>query len=154
MQIGHRIKIAREAIGYTLEKASAESGIGQSSLSEFENEKREPKFSHLSRLAEVYRKKIDFFLAEGLPAPETMLWRDKPSVKGEKERTQAEFRQLCEQYHTLEVLAYEVREAKLPRSDCDREQFDYRAANLLAERFQRGFLLGDIPSASLKQLLE
>jgi transcriptional regulator with XRE-family HTH domain len=50
MDIGQRLKIARESIGYTLEKASQESGIGQSSLSEFENNKREPKFSHLSKL--------------------------------------------------------------------------------------------------------
>ena len=40
MNIGERLKIARNAIGYTLEKASQESGIGQSSLSEFENDKR------------------------------------------------------------------------------------------------------------------
>ena len=154
MQIGQRIKIAREAIGYTLERASAESGIGQSSLSEFENNKREPKFSHLYRLAEVYKKKIEFFLADKLVSSNTMLWREKPNVEGEKESTQAEFRQLCEQYHSLEVLADEVKEAELPKLDVSREVFDYREASLLAERFQREFLLGDIPSASLKQILE
>jgi len=154
MNIGTRLKIARDAIGYTLEKASEESGIGQSSLSEFENDKREPKFSHLYRLAEIYKKRVEFFLTDELPAVNTMLWREKPDVEGEKERTQAEFRQLCEQYYSLEVLTDEVKGTKLPRLDLSREEFDFRQANLLAEQFQRGFLLGDIPSASLKQILE
>ena len=154
MNIGARLKIARDAIGYTLEKASGESGIGQSSLSEFENDKREPKFSHLCRLAEIYKKRVEFFLTDELPAVNTMLWREKPDVEGEKERTQAEFRQLCEQYYSLEVLTDEVKGTKLLRLDLSREEFDFRQANLLAEQFQRGFLLGDIPSASLKQILE
>jgi Zn-dependent peptidase ImmA (M78 family)/DNA-binding XRE family transcriptional regulator len=154
MDIGARLKIARDSIGYTLEEASAQSGIGQSSLSEFENGKREPKFSHLSKLAEIYKKRIDFFLSDELPSMDTMLWREKPNVEGEKERTQAEFRQLCEQYHSLELLTDEVKEIELPKLELDRERFDYRQASLLAERFQREFLLGDIPSASLKQILE
>ena len=37
MDIGSRLKTARKAIGYTIEKASTISEIGQSSISEFEN---------------------------------------------------------------------------------------------------------------------
>lgn len=154
MNVGARLKIARDAIGYTLEKASEESGIGQSSLSEFENDKREMKFSHLCRLAEIYKKKVEFFLTDELPTVNTMLWREKPDVEGEKEKTQAEFRQLCEQYHSLEVLTNEVKETELLQLGLSRDKFDYRQAGLRAERFQREFLLGDIPSASLKQILE
>ena len=78
MDIGQRLKIAREAIGYTLKKASQESEIGESSISEFENSKREPKFSQLSRLAEVYRKTIDIFLSDEPIIEDTVLWRDNP----------------------------------------------------------------------------
>ena len=45
MDIGARLKIARDAIGYTLKKAAQESGVGESSISEFENNRREPRFS-------------------------------------------------------------------------------------------------------------
>ena len=37
MDIGQRLKIAREMIGYTQKKVSELTGIGESSISEFEN---------------------------------------------------------------------------------------------------------------------
>jgi len=154
VDIGKRLKIARNAIGYTLERSSQESRIGQSSINEFENNKREPKFSQLSKLADVYKKKIEFFLTDELPPEELMLWRAAPNNEEEMKKTEAEFRQLCEQYHNLEVLTGEVKETKLPQLEVSREEFDYRQASKLSECFQRDFLLGDIPSASLKQILE
>ena len=55
MNIGQRLKNARETIGYTQKKVSELTGVGESSISEFENNEREPKFSQLSKLAEVYK---------------------------------------------------------------------------------------------------
>ena len=63
MEIGKRLKKARKDIGYTLKKVASESDIGESSLSDFENSKREPKFYQLSKLAEIYRKPVEFFFA-------------------------------------------------------------------------------------------
>lgn len=154
MNIGERLRIAREAIGYTLEKAEKESGIGASSLSEFENKKREPKFSQLSVLAEVYRKSIEFFLTDQPITTEAMLWRERPSDEGVVKETEARFTQLCEQYRKLEKLIGETKEVELPRIDIKADQFTYREANFLAEKVQKEFGLGDIPSASLKQTLE
>jgi Zn-dependent peptidase ImmA (M78 family)/DNA-binding XRE family transcriptional regulator len=155
MDIGQRLKIAREAIGYTQAKAAQESRIGESSISDFENSKREPKFSQLSKLAEVYRKSVEFFLADKLPAESVMLWRDEPNTDEERKKTEAEFHQLCEQYRNLEILMDEVKGPKLPQPDVAKpEEFCYKQANLLAEKTQREFLLGDIPSMSLKQTLE
>jgi Zn-dependent peptidase ImmA (M78 family)/transcriptional regulator with XRE-family HTH domain len=154
MQIGQRIKIAREAIGYTLERASSESGIGLSSLSEFENNKREPKFSHLSKLSDVYKKSIEFFLTDSLLAEPIMLWRDAPENSVDMKKTEAEFYQLCQQYHRLEVLCGEVGYSGLPVSRVKREEFDYKHAGGLATEFQKEYILGEIPSASLKQILE
>ncbi len=154
MNIGQRLKAGRDAIGYTLDKASVESGIGKSSLSDFENNKREPKFSQLSKLAEIYRKTTEFFLADQLAAEGMMLWRSAPSTEEEMKTIEAEFRQLCQQYHNLEILCGEVKITKLPQLDVKCEEFDYRQASHLAELFKREFLLGDIPSASLKQILE
>jgi len=155
MQIGQRLRIAREAIGFTLERAAKESGIGASSLSEFENNKREPKFSYLSTLASVYRKTVEFLLTDDPITEETMLWREKPGTGGGKEETEAEFRQLCEQYHRLEVLTNELRQARLPQPGINNpNEFSYPQAGLLAEEVWRQFQLGDRPSSSLRQVLE
>jgi len=155
MGIGERLKAARNAIGYTLERASSESGIGQSSISEFENNKREPKFSQLSKLAEVYRKTTEFFLKDQLPAEGIMLWRDAPTTNEDRKKTEAEFEQLCQQYRQLEILMNEVKDPKFPESDVTEPgKFEYDQAELFAKRVQDKFRLGDIPIASLKQILE
>jgi len=155
MEIGRRLKTAREAIGYTLREASQESGIGGSSLSEFENSKREPKFSQLSKLAEVYKRAVEFFLTDEPLIENVMLWREKPTLVSEKERIEAEFRQLCQQYRNLEVLLGQVKDCRFPGLDVtEAEEVTYRQADLLADRAQREFSLGDIPSMSLRQTLE
>ena len=155
MDIGRRLKIARDAIGYTLEKAEQESGIGKSSLSEFENAKREPKFSQLSKLAEIYKKRIEFFLSDELPGPNMVLWRDAPETEEEIKITEAEFQELCEQYHKLEILTGEAKSVKLPHPDVrDPEEFDFGKAELFAKQVQDTFRLGDVPIASLKRILE
>jgi len=155
MDIGQRLKIAREAIGYTQTKAAQESEIGESSISEFENNAREPKFSQLSRLADVYKKTIEFFLTDEPLIENIMLWRERPGTEEERKRTEAEFEQLCEQYRTLEILMGEVKKPKLPVVSVTKpEKFDYLQAELFAKKVQELFRLGDIPIASLKQILE
>lgn len=160
MDIGRRLKMARAGIGYTLEKVSEESAkrgqmIGISSISAFENNDREPKFSQLSRLAEVYKKTIEFFLSDDPIVENIMLWRDVPNTEEEAKGTEAEFRQLCEQYHKLEVLTGEVKRVRLPQPEVtEPEEFDFGKADLFAKQVQDKFRLGDIPIASLKQILE
>jgi len=154
MNIGQRLQDARKAIGYTLDKASEESGIGPSSISEFENDKREPKFSQISKLAEVYHRTVEFFLTDEPIIENVMLWRDAPETSDDMKKTEAEFQQLCQQYHRLEVLCGEVRRSNLPVLEIKREEFDYRQAGRLSEKFQREYILGEFPSASLKRILE
>ncbi len=154
MNIGKKLEFARKAIGYTQEKVFGLTGIGKSSLSAYENNDREPRFSDLSRLAEVYRKSIEFFLTDQPLTTETMLWREKPIDEEVTKETEAKFSQLCEQYRKLEKLTGEVNEVEFPHIDIESDQFTYREANLLAEKVQKEFGLGDLPGASLKQTLE
>lgn len=155
MDIGRRLKIARETIGYTQKRASEESQIGESSISAFENSEREPKFSQLSKLAEVYRKKVEFFLKDEPIVRNVLLWRNKPNTEEERKKTEAEFKQLCEQYRDLEVLMDETKELKLPQPNITKsEEFDYLQTELFARNVQKEFSLGDVPIASLKQILE
>jgi Zn-dependent peptidase ImmA (M78 family)/transcriptional regulator with XRE-family HTH domain len=159
MDIGQKLKLARETIGYTLEKASEKSGISAPTISAYEHcgtpTGREPKFSQLAKLAEVYRKTIDFFLSDESTVENLMLWRDAPSIEEEIKQTEAEFRQLCGQYHMLEILTSEARKAKLPESDVTKaEEFAFERAESFARKVHIELCLGDIPSASLKRILE
>lgn len=155
MDIGPRLRIARESIGYTLREASQESYIGESSISEFENSRREPKFSQLSRLAEVYKRPIDFFLTNKPIVEDMMLWRNAPSTDQEMRTTEAEFRLLCQQYHSLEVLMGEAMRPKVPQPDADKlDEFNFQQAASFAGKVQKQLCLGDIPSSSLRQVLE
>jgi Zn-dependent peptidase ImmA (M78 family)/DNA-binding XRE family transcriptional regulator len=155
VNIGERLRVAREAIGYTQPVVASKSGVGVSSISDFENGKREPSFSQLSRFAEVYKKSIDFFLTDTVPAEAVPLWRDEPETEEERKEAEARFRQLCDQYHRIEVCTGQVRKANLPKPDImDRESFDYAQAGKLANKVQRELHPGDVPSGSLKQILE
>ncbi|MBN2182531.1 MAG: ImmA/IrrE family metallo-endopeptidase [Sedimentisphaerales bacterium] len=155
MTIGERLRIARNAIGYTLEKVEQESNIGSSSLSDFENDKREPKFSQLSKLAEIYKRSIDFFLTDRMPSEPIMLWRDGPSNADQLKEPESEFRRLCQQYHKLELCTVETRKATFPQPDVvNPDQFSWRQAESFARKIHNDLCLGDIPSASLKKILE
>ena len=153
MEIGKKLQIAREAIGYTLEKSALESGIGKSSICEFEKEKREPKFAQLVKLAKNYHKTVEFFLSDQVFAKNILLWRCKPDSADFKE-TEAKFTELCEQYHKLELIMNEKRQEPLPSNTFDKDSFDFSEAEKLGESVCRIMELGDIPSASLKKVLE
>lgn len=154
MQIGERLRHARTTMGYTLDRVSAATNIGQSSLSDFENDKREPRFSQLSSLAELYKRPLEFFLNEEDPVESTMLWRDAPETESQTREVEGRFRQLCEQYHKLELLCAEFQAVTWPQPAVKQDTFSFRDAGVLADEFERRYLLGDIPSASLKQILE
>ena len=74
MQIGERLRIAREAVGLTLKQAAKKAGIRALLLRDFENGKSEPKCSCLNKLADIYSKPLEFFFAESLPPTDLMLW--------------------------------------------------------------------------------
>ena len=155
MNIGKRLRTARTHIGYTLEKVSSLADISTTALSEFENSKREPKFSQLSRLAEIYKRSIDFFLTDNLPAEPIMLWRGGPNNPEEMKETESDFRRLCQQYHKLELCTAEVRKVTLPLPDVSNpDQFSWPQAESFARKVHNEMCLGDIPSASLKKILE
>ena len=155
MDIGERLSKAREAIGYTQKKVFELTGISTPCLSDYENNKREPRFSDLSRLAEVYKRSIEFFLTDKLPAEPIMLWRDGPSNIEETKETEAEFRRFCQQYRKLELCTGETRKAVFPQPEvANPDQFSWPQAESFARKIHNDLCLGDIPSASLKRILE
>jgi Zn-dependent peptidase ImmA (M78 family)/transcriptional regulator with XRE-family HTH domain len=153
MALGDRLKFARDKAGLTIAQAGERTGIGASSICEFENGKREPKVVHLSALAEAYRRSISFFLGEGDLPCEVVLWRQRPDSPAAAE-IQLQFLRLCEQYHNLETWCYERAASDLPFVDGDGESYSYSQAEQLAYKVRNECQLGDRPGTSLLRVLE
>lgn len=153
MAISERLRYARQRSGLTLRQVVTRTDIGESSLSEFENGRREPRLSQLQTLAETYRRQIGFFLGEGDIPREIVLWRKKPdpATAGDIE---TEFLKLCRQYHNLEVWTAERGPRDLPRASGSPDSFGYAEAEKLAYQVQSDLRLGDRPGPSLFPILE
>lgn len=154
MSLGPRLRFAREKSGLTIAQASIRSSVGESSISEFENAKREPRMSHLSALAETYQRPISFFLADGIPEAEaTVLWRKAPTEPVGL-AIETEFKRLCQQYRNLEVWCNEATASSLPRFESRSEMFTYADAKELAHSVWKALSLGDQPGSGLLRVLE
>ena len=153
MALPERLKHARQAMNLTLADVAQRTGIGSSTLSEFENAKREPRLPQLKDLADLYRRSTTFFLEEGPCCRETVLWRQKPTSP-DAESVQAELLRLTEQYCNLETWCEDFEELDLPMASGDRERFGYSQAERLAHIFRTRYGLGERPGQSLLRVLE
>jgi len=153
MSVAERLKYARKAMKLTLREVADRTGIGFSTLSEFENGKREPRLSHLKQLSEAYRRSVNFFLDEGDLVPEVVLWRQKPTSP-RAEEVQADLLKLTEQYHNLELWCDDVEELDLPFVSPGTRPFDYAQAEKLAHDFRSKYGLGERPGHTLLRVLE
>lgn len=153
MGIPERLRYARQRSGLTLRQVVTRTEIGESSLSEFENGRREPRLGQLQTLAGAYRRQIGFFLGEGEIPCEIVLWREKPdpAVAGDIE---TEFLKLCQQYHNLEVWTADRSTCDLPKATGSPDNFGYPEAEKLAYQVQGDLRLGDRPGRSLFPILE
>ena len=152
MALADRLQYARERSGLTQSQAKDRTGIGDSSLSEFENGRREPSLAQLHALAQAYHRSISFFLAQEEPAPEVVLWRKRPGDPTED--IEGRFRQLCEQYHNLEVWCDDRARSALPSYNADSANFEYSDAESLAKKVRDDLQLGDRPGPVLLRVLE
>ncbi len=152
MWIAERLKHARRRAALTLSQVRERTGIGGSSVSEFENGKRDPKLIQLQALAKAYRRSLSFFLGEGPVPQEFVLWREKPDEGSMA--IEGEFLQLCEQYHNLETWCEDHVPSLLPETVDGAEQFDYASAEGLAKKVRGTLYLGDRPGNALLRVLE
>jgi Zn-dependent peptidase ImmA (M78 family)/transcriptional regulator with XRE-family HTH domain len=153
MPIHDRLKYARLQAGLSGSQVKARTNIGESSLSEFENGKREPSLSQLQKLALAYRRSVSFFLTEEQIAPDpAVLWRKRP--KQDADEIQVQFLRLCRQYHNLEVWCEDTAPILLPSTTDDPTHYGYNQAEELAKRVRQELQLGDRPGLSLMATLE
>ncbi len=154
MSFGVRLKYARERAGLTGQQVQDRTGIGKSSLSEFEKEKREPSISQLDKLAKLYHRSISFFFEEGDIPSETVCWRKRPQEMEVAKEAETRFLQLCKQYHNLEMWTNEKETPDIPYAEGSPDRFGYPEAENLATTVRKSLHLGDHPATELFTCLE
>ncbi|MFH0807442.1 MAG: XRE family transcriptional regulator [Elusimicrobiota bacterium] len=153
MDIPVRLRAIREAFGFTLQEVGESTGIGVSSLSEFENGKREPSLSHLKKLAMLYEKPITFFLETSVTAAPTLLWRKKPA-EPKRAKLESKFTTLCKQYKNLEIWTKAPKAIAFNKLFVEAFPENYQQVRLLAHETSKQMDLGARPGESLFRVLE
>lgn len=153
MALSDRLKMARSSLNLTLQVIEERTGIGVSTLSEFENGKREPRLVQLKQLADVYLRPLGFFLEDGPPVQQVVLWRKKLESPLAEE-VQARLVKFAEQYHHLEVLCDAHEPCDLPFHLGRAANFSYPQAEKLAYQFRQLLGLGERPGPTLLRVLE
>ena len=153
MTFSERLKHVRQTMNLTLIQVEERTEIGSTSVSDFENGKREPKLAQLKELANTYRRPIHFFLEESELASEVVLWRKKPTSPN-VEDIRAELLNLAEQYHNLEVWCDDLQPIELSFATGNKDTFSYPKAEKLAIEFRNKYCLGDRPGQTLVRVLE
>lgn len=152
MEFGQKLKSARVKLNLTISDVSVKTGIGASSLSDFENGKREPKISQLALLGNVYRRPLSFFLDDMEVSEQPVRWRLRPVEKAPL--IEREFLKLCEQYRLLEEWNEDFIAPQLPRVEDSRSGMSFDDVAELARRVGSELNLGDRPAFVLLRVLE
>lgn len=151
MQLGKSLRAARERAGVSQAAAATRAGLGESSVSEFENDRRQPSLAQLNALARAYSTSVAKLMDDQPTVTPPVLWRDKPSVGAEE--LEAKFLRLAEQYANLERWSGDHRATSLP-VDGIPKKLDRNAAEEMARTIRQRLALGDRPALSLLRVLE
>lgn len=153
MGIPEQLKKARTALGYTLSAVETSTGIGESTLSEFETGKREPRIHQLKLLADTYQRPWSFFLDGDDSFQEVVLWRQKPESSLALQ-LELKLIKLGTQFHNLETWCDDMAPLELPFEQGGQEKYHYHETERLALRVRRELGLGDRPGQILLRVLE
>ncbi len=154
MSVSTRLKLARKALHLTLSEVQIKTGVGTSTLSDFESAKREPRLAQLVQLAKVYDRPLTFFLSDQPVSHEVVLWREKPKSPA-AEQIQLRLLNLAEQYHHLEAWCDEHQPIRLPSVTApNAASFRYPDAQQLAHDIRQQLALGERPGQTLLRVLE
>jgi Zn-dependent peptidase ImmA (M78 family)/transcriptional regulator with XRE-family HTH domain len=159
--IAYLLKKERELLNYTLKHVSKKMGFSNyQTLSSIEAGERDIKAWELAKLAEIYGRKIDFFISgqTGISQPK-VLWRD-PSKTEQTIEAERRFLLFCQNYKRLLELTKEdnTKLPIFPFSSYDKIEFrSSRGFNYvveLSEECRRILNLGGRPAYSLSNILE
>lgn len=152
--IGERLKSARIDRGWTLETLSSHTSIPVSSLSELENNRREPRLVHLETLARAYGVNVASFFETRCTEPDVVLWRERPDGNDQAAAIEGRFLKLCRWYCQLENWCDEARPCLLPEASGDPAKVTWAEVHRLASKVRHMLDLGQQPASSLLNVLE
>ena len=154
LSLESRLRRARTRLHLTQDQVQERTGIGSSTLSEFEHGRRQPNLGQLRALANLYQHSLAWFLEPEEEVEEgVVLWRERPSVEVAAS-IEATFRRLSQQYRNLEVWCGESDDCHLPGLSKQVGQIGYPAAARLAKTVRDELALGDRPGENLLRVLE
>jgi len=136
-----------------LNALSAHTSITASSLSDFENGKREPRLMHLESLAKAYGTSVAWFFEEQPAEGDVILWRERPS-DDDAAAIEGKFLKRCRWYRNLEDWCDERLPCHLPEVKGDPNRIGGSEVRSLASAVRNMLDLGQQPAASLLNVLE
>ncbi len=151
VKLGQKLRLAREKAGLSQVEACRRAEVGESSLSEFENGRRDPSLAQLDALARIYSRSVASLLSDEPEPVTTVLWRERPAVGAEE--VEAKFLRLSEQYANLERWSGDVAASRLPSPPLA-PSMAWNAAEELARSVRAQLGLGDRPALTLLRVLE
>jgi Zn-dependent peptidase ImmA (M78 family)/DNA-binding XRE family transcriptional regulator len=151
MQLGQRLRSARERAGLNQTEACRRAGLGESSLSEFEHDRRAPSLAQLEALGLAYSRSVASLLSDEPEPVTSVLWRERPSTGAED--LEVQFLRLAEQYANLERWCGDVATSRLP-PEPGALSMDRNAAEEMARSVRQRLGLGDRPALALLRVLE
>jgi XRE family transcriptional regulator, fatty acid utilization regulator len=149
--LGQKLRLFREKAGLSQAEACRRADVGESSLSEFENGKRDPSLAQLDALARTYSRSVASLLSDDPEPATTVLWRERPAVGAEE--IEAKFLRLSEQYANLERWSGDLAASRLPAPPLA-PSMAWNAAEDLARTVRAQLGLGDRPALTLLRVLE
>jgi Zn-dependent peptidase ImmA (M78 family)/transcriptional regulator with XRE-family HTH domain len=153
MTVSERLREVRIGMKLKLKTVSTLTGLGVSTLSDFETGRREPRLGQLKQLADAYHRPVAYFLDDSAPRGELVLWRERPTSP-RAEVLGARLIELADQYRTLEVLCEQPPQIDLPQVAGAADGFGYSEAGRLAHRVRSELGLGDRPGQTLLRIME
>ncbi len=151
--LGQQLRAAREGLALSVEDVLEQLGTDPHTLIDWENDVSEPPLRELWRLAELYRRSTDYFLAVTPPRPSQIQfrltkWRSMSQLPLGARQALAQFEELCRVATHLESLAKERQRIRFS----PRPQASNPEALARSERLRLG--LDERPVKKLRDRLE
>lgn len=155
MNLGERIKSARQAAGLSLRELAERVGVSHNAISKYERGMDVPGSTVLLRLAEELNVKIDYFFRDTKVELSTPAFRKKMSMSKKKEDAiLAQISDWLERYLEVENLFFAKHPRFLIPEEMDREIRSVEEAERVAEQLRILWQIGTDPINNLTELLE
>lgn len=150
---GAQLRKARALLQLSPEQVAPELNVASKDVSDWEEDRSQPGLKQLEKLAELYGRRIDYFLKETPAPPPKIEFRGKPgqslaNLPKQAKIVLARFDELCRTALEVEGLVSKKRKVTLPRFA------ESVSPKTVAESLRRRFGADNKPLANLRERLE